>query len=888
MLFNCLSRLLTKSRVTQQRGQLRLESLEDRLAPAVIDVIGTADNTNPVVTAGHAGTDADPFVAPSLRSAITFANTHAGGNRIDLAVAGTYPITLRGSSEDSNASGDLDILPGGGDLTIANNSGGTVVVDGNNLDRVFDINPGNTNNPSTKFLVTFQGFAITGGIASPGDLAGGSGGGIRDQGNASLTLNGMTLTSNSATADGGGISMENAPGSTPWTLTLNNSTLSHNHAGDAGGGIDTDGSGMVFINAGSKLEGNSCVNQGAAVWLDAIAGAVDSVSVTSGGSNYVDVPNVIFSSGGGSGAAGIATIDAAGHVTGVTITSGGSGYTSAPTVTLSSSTGTGASATATVVAFQCASLSMTGVVVDDNSALAGPTGAIGNAGNGMVTISNCTVENNHSGSTGGGFGDENNLGTLVVTSSLFQGNSAITDGGGIQEGGPSTTISNSLIRGNSSGGDGGGLFVDGSTLTLTGSTIAGNTAAGNGGGIELQTTATTSTISNTTITGNSALNANGGDNGGGIDAPANFTGAVILMQDTITSNFASMGGGVFYAGTTGSGFSLRNTIVANNSASVAQDASGIGFTDLGGNLIGVSGGTGGNSGFTAATTQTGNGVNPLDPQLGPLQDNGGATVGAATAPAALLTETPLPGSPALNKGVTTNGVGTDERGYRRPAAGSGNPAIGALELLTAQERFVQAVYLDELGRAGATAELDGWVALLRGPGGQQGVASAILHSTEGRDHLVKGWYATYLGRPAQGGEERVFVNMLLAGQTEEQALSVLLGSTEFTSHAQALVSSGTAQQNVVQALYEVLLERAPSPAELNAQVSNLATMGQQGLLLAFLQSQEYRSDVVGSDYVDLLHRGADPVGVSSWVFSNMDLGSIRLGFEASSEFFSNG
>src|SRR5262249_12938416 len=72
-----------------------------------------------------------------------------------------------------------------------------------------------------------------------------------------------------ATADGGGVSMENTA-STPWTLTLNGGTVSNNHAGDAGGGIDTDGSGKVFVNAGTVVTGNTSVNQGAGIWLDAI------------------------------------------------------------------------------------------------------------------------------------------------------------------------------------------------------------------------------------------------------------------------------------------------------------------------------------------------------------------------------------------------------------------------------------------------------------------------------------------------------------------------------------------------------------------------------------------------------------------------------------------
>jgi uncharacterized protein (TIGR03118 family) len=48
----------------------RLEALEDRFAPAALSVTGLGDNTNPVITAGHAGTAADGFQAPNLRVAL--------------------------------------------------------------------------------------------------------------------------------------------------------------------------------------------------------------------------------------------------------------------------------------------------------------------------------------------------------------------------------------------------------------------------------------------------------------------------------------------------------------------------------------------------------------------------------------------------------------------------------------------------------------------------------------------------------------------------------------------------------------------------------------------------------------------------------------------------
>ena len=188
------------ARTRSRRSRFSVELLEDRVVPAVFNVNSTADILKP------------PTGIVTLRSAIEQANQTPGGNIINLTVAGTYKTTLTGGNTENNATGDFDILPSGGNLTIVNTSGGAVVVDGNHQNRVFDINPAVTNTP---FTVTLEGFTIENGLASPGDGPGASGGGIRDQGKASLTLTDMVITNNFATADGGGISMENvvsAPG----------------------------------------------------------------------------------------------------------------------------------------------------------------------------------------------------------------------------------------------------------------------------------------------------------------------------------------------------------------------------------------------------------------------------------------------------------------------------------------------------------------------------------------------------------------------------------------------------------------------------------------------------------------------------------------------------
>jgi hypothetical protein len=390
------------SRRCPLRTRLNLEPLEDRVVPAatVLNVNSTAD-----VLAPTGGT-------VTLRSAIQAANTtpNPDGTVINLTTPGTYQITLPGTpGETDNAAGEFAIKATGGNLTIKNTSGGKVTIDGGGHNRVFDINPANTNDPATKMLVTIQGVTIQDGNATSAanpDGPDASGGGIRDQGNVSLALHDVVLTNNSASADGGGVSMENTA-STPWTLTIDQgSIVSNNHAGDAGGGVETDGSGKVFVTD-STIIGNTSVNQGAGIWLDAVQ--ADDV-------------------------------------------------------------------------FQGANLTVTNTFIAGNSALAANNfgGGIGNAGNGAVTITGSTLADNTVNGTGGGFGDENNVGSLTVVDSTFVGNSAVGPGGGIAEGG-TLTINDSTITGNTTLASGGGISAGTAAFVLNNTIVAGNFANGTGG-----------------------------------------------------------------------------------------------------------------------------------------------------------------------------------------------------------------------------------------------------------------------------------------------------------------------------------------------------------------------------------------------------------------------
>jgi len=232
------------------------------------------------------------------------------------------------------------------------------------------------------------------------------------------------------------------------------------------------------------------------------------------------------------------------------------------------------------------------------------------------------------------------------------------------------------------------------------------------------------------------------------------------------------------------------------------------------------------------------------------------------------------------------------------------PASFIMTNLTANERFVNALYVDFLGRSGALPELNIWVALLPGIG-QAGVVNGIMRSTEASTRVVDALYFRFLGRAAGGGEEMGWVNALSSrALTEEQVIADILASPEFANHADTLFPSAPPNTAFVEALYTLLLNRSADAAGLADWLNALPSLGRAGVANGFEGSAEFRGGAVRTFYgdptltpfpyqpffVNLLHRTTPPraAEVSYWVNSALDLLSIQGGFASSGEFFQNG
>jgi len=367
------------------------------------------------------------------------------------------------------------------------------------------------------------------------------------------------------------------------------------------------------------------------------------------------------------------------------------------------------------------SLSFDGSHVDQNEAYL--TGGISNVA-GVTSLVGSTVSNNHAGNVSLG---PDNLLQPVLPQADQNGPPTAMDGfglgsyAGIFNSWGTVTLDTTTVDSNIAFGFAGGIGNDGgaalftllggpppfimgpgdlppTTLTINRSTISNNLALNESAGVDNSFYSST-TATNSTFSGNIA----------GTDAGAigNYAlGEVHLNNVTITNNTAGAsnsfgdGGGIFEQS-----FNLtilvKNSIIAGNH----DDATGVNdfpdcangggtITSLDYNLIGIADGCEGV--FTEPNDQAGTDVTPIDPQLGPLADNGGPT----------LTHDLLGMSnPALNQipladctDADSNPISVDQRGITRPQLTPADGCdVGAVEATCGDDPYLGTPTCDDDG-----------------------------------------------------------------------------------------------------------------------------------------------------------------------------------------------
>lgn len=419
------------------------------------------------------------------------------------------------------------------------------------------------------------------------------------------------------------------------TVTISDLTITGGHAatgaaGSMGSESQTPGASQQPGGAGQPgADGGAILNAGTLTLLDAAVTDSGAGAGGAGGSIPADMtgdPGVAGGAGGAGGDGGAIFNTGTLTLTGVTFAGdvaggGGGGAPGGPGSPTGGAGGAGgAGGQGGAVANVGGSVTITAGTLRANAAGPGGAGALGEV---FVPLGTNGGDGGAGGAGGAGGGLWSEGGTVSVTNSTLASNAAGSGGAGGNGGIPGSLGTAGGAGG--SGGSGGGVAAGGAaSAQLHNVTVVGNDVGDGGAG------------------GSGVSGSGAGGSGAGTSGPAGAPG-----QDGA--------GGI--AGLEGSIVTLQNSLLADNAGGNCAPGT---VADAGHDLA-----FGPADSSCPATFVTG------DPDLGPLQDNGGPSATISLGP----------GSAAIDR-IPTTGAGcpaTDQRGAPRPGGSACD--IGAYEVV---------------------------------------------------------------------------------------------------------------------------------------------------------------------------------------------------------------
>ena len=427
-------------------------------------------------------------------------------------------------------------------ITIQGKTKDKVILDAQGLSRIFTINAG--------LNVTFINLTFKNGYSS-------NGGAIYS--NSQLTVMNCTFINNTATGNGGAISiLGNGVNSIISYSNFINNTASDNSTGATG--ISTGGGAISIGSTNSTISYNNFINNTSPdSYGNSGGGAIFVYSAST--NTTISYNNFINNScpSGGAITAYTRSIIIYNNFTG--------------NINTNSSRQGGA-----------IELWYSGHIISYNNFInntaAARGGAVFNYGNNTISYNNFT-NNRALGSSGGAIYGQITSGS-EITNNIFINNSANTTGGAIFNSNPNATISYNSFINNTANTDGGAIHNANSDVAISYNSFINNTANRSGGAIH-------SSNSNITISYNSFINNAANNNGGAIQMGAidstihnnNFTnntanngGAiyngvnnVTVDNNSFTNNSANANGGAIY---NNNGMSISNNTMSANVAGLGQ------------------------------------------------------------------------------------------------------------------------------------------------------------------------------------------------------------------------------------------------------------------------------------------------------------------------------
>ncbi len=219
------------------------------------------------------------------------------------------------------------------------------------------------------------------------------------------------------------------------------------------------------------------------------------------------------------------------------------------------------------------------------------------------------------------------------------------------------------------------------------------------------------------------------------------------------------------------------------------------------------------------------------------------------------------------------------------ATGAGEtPEPGTLSAAAVDENaaFVQAAYLDFLGREATQAEVTDAVNRLRAGTTPNQFLTGLARSPEWTTHVIRQMYLDTLGREPDAQGLAHWQGLLTSGQrTVAQVAGGFYSSAEYFGRI-----GGNTNRTWISDLYRKLLKREPDAAGLEFWVARTTQVGRGSVAVSFYQSLETRQTRVNTLYMSFLGRPAEPGGLATWtkvILSGDDL-ALAVSLAASSEY----
>lgn len=206
---------------------------------------------------------------------------------------------------------------------------------------------------------------------------------------------------------------------------------------------------------------------------------------------------------------------------------------------------------------------------------------------------------------------------------------------------------------------------------------------------------------------------------------------------------------------------------------------------------------------------------------------------------------PTPGTPSYL--VAFAAGATSYQWFKGSTGDTSTPVSGSGP---SNDRWINQIFIDLLGRTADPASLSSYSTLLGGGTPRTTVALSVLTSTEYRNRLMTSFYATFLHRTPSTAELSFWLPAFAANLTDEQIEAQIVASPEY------FALSGGTNAGWITRIFNDVLGRTPSAADITTYSGFLGSSSRVTVGLSILKLNEAVNRRVQQYYSQFLRRSA--------------------------------